>query len=119
MPKMYAMRRANGEFFTVQPGQLVAVWAGEEMLSRARVRNPELDLYRPVVIDSRISDKLKPIVGEKGFWLVESQTPDAKLDEGRRIDWTELSKLQSQQPPEPPPSLYPKVRATVQEIQIT
>ena len=117
MPKMYSMRRANGEFFTVESGRLVAVWAGMESLERSRAHNRELDIYRPVVIDRRISQKLKDVVGDRGFWLVEPKTSTADLSEGRRIDWTEVAKLQSQEPPEPPPPTHPRVRPTVQEFQ--
>jgi hypothetical protein len=116
MPRMYAMRRANGEFFTVQSGRFVAVWAGTETLERSKVHNRELDIYRPVLIDRRIADKLRETAGDQGLWLVEPVMIDSNLTEGRRIDWTEFNKLQSQEPPEPPPT-HPRVRATVQEFQ--
>jgi hypothetical protein len=78
-----------------------------------------LDVYRPVLIDERVKERLRKQVGDKGFWLIEPVSPNAELREGRRIDWTELVKLQSQPSLEPPPALYPKVRATVQEIQFS
>lgn len=116
MPKMYAMRRANGELFTYN--KMVAVWSGADTLERSRVRNPELDLYRPVFIDRRTADKIKAVSGEKDLWLVDPQTNNADLSEGRRINWNDVTKLQSQDAAEPPPLNAPKVRATVQELQV-
>jgi hypothetical protein len=116
MPKMYAMQRANGEIFSVAPNR-VAVWAGLEALECSRVHNLELDIYRPILIDRRLENKIKASGGEQGLWLVEPISSTAGLEEGRRIDWTEFAKLQSQQPPEPPAPTHPKVRATVQEFQ--
>jgi hypothetical protein len=116
MPRMFAMRRANGEFFTLEPSKLVAIWAGTETLERSRTHNRELDIYRPTLIDHRIADYLKSSTDDRGLWLVEPVTGDSNLTEGRRIDWNEFTKLQSQEPPEPPPT-HPKVRATIQEFQ--
>src|SRR5687768_16271196 len=116
MPKMYAMRRANGEIFTYN--SLVAVWTSTDALDRSRVRNPELDLYRPLAIDRRTADKIKAVAGDKDLWLVEPETNNADLFEGRRINWSEINKLQIQDASEPPSLNAPKVRATVQELQV-
>jgi hypothetical protein len=117
MPRMYAMRRANGEFFTAGQNGLIAVWSSIKILERSRAHNRELDIYRPIFIDRRVIDKIKKVGNDQGLWLVEPVTTDSNLTEGRRIDWNEFARLQSQEAPEPPPSSHPKVRATVQEFQ--
>jgi hypothetical protein len=118
MTKVYAMQRANGELFAIAPNR-IAVWANNENLARSRARNPELDLFRPVLVEGRVAEKINKITGGKHIWLVEPITSNSDLKEGRWIDWTELDKIKQQQPPEPPPSDEPRVRATVQELQFT
>jgi hypothetical protein len=117
LPKIFAMQRANGEFFAIAPNR-IAVWAGPDNLARSRAHNPALDLFRPILVQGRIADKIRKITGGQHIWLVEPITSNADLREGRWIDWSELEKLQSQQPPEEPPTTnQPRVRATVQEFQ--
>ncbi len=116
MPKMYVMRRANGELFALTSG-LVPVWAGSDTLQLSRARNPELDLFRPFHVTENLKEKFVRWVGARSLWLVEPATNDAPLSEGRRIDWNEFYKLQQQVEAEPPPPPAQKVRATVQEFQ--
>jgi hypothetical protein len=121
MSKIYVMRRANGQFFTLL-SKRIALWAGQEALEISRAHNRELDLYLPTVITDKLSQEIKDkftIQGSCTVWLVEPQTSEALLNEGRLVDWSEIEKLRNQPDPEPEKSETPKVRATIQEFQFT
>jgi hypothetical protein len=95
MNDMYAMQRANGDWFALDDGGRFRVplfssqWDG--ML--ARVGNWGMRLFKPVTLDARALDELVPPdgAGETDFWLVE--TPFTSLKRGRLIDRAQLSLL--------------------------
>ncbi|MBL8152384.1 MAG: hypothetical protein JNN15_20860 [Blastocatellia bacterium] len=113
MPKMFVMRKASGKLFKFQD-KLIAVWAGEDALLRTTMHNPELDMYQPAIFEGDLAEELRK---ESSFWLVDAFSPDAKLNRGRVVDWQEINKLHSHQPPQP--TLPPKVRAIVREFNFS
>jgi hypothetical protein len=93
MTKMYAMRRANGDWFAFDDhGQLrVPVFSSSHEAMQARVRNWGMLLFRPVIFDERVLNELAPIGGESGvyFWLADGTS--TKLSHGHLIDRERLA----------------------------
>ena len=95
MSSLYAMRRANGDWFALDDRGRFRVpvfgsrWGG--ML--ARVSHWGLRLFKPVALDGRALEELVPAdgVGETDFWLVDD--PFTSLNRGRLIDRAQLSLL--------------------------
>ncbi|MBI4853395.1 MAG: hypothetical protein HY819_16500 [Acidobacteria bacterium] len=121
MSKIYIMRRANGQFFTILPNR-VAIWTNQELLEISRAYNRELDLYQALPLTGKLVQELKDkftIQGNCIVWSVEPKTSLAPLSEGRLLDWAELETLLNQPDSEPPKVETPKVRATIQEFQFS
>ena len=95
MKKMYAMQRANGDWFALDDhGQLrVPVFSSQLDGMRARVDVWGMRLFKPVALDGRKLRELVPAdgVGEAEIWLVEG--PFTNLKRGRLIDHAQLSLL--------------------------
>lgn len=95
MDMMYAMQRANGDWFALDDhGRLrVPVFSGVLDGMRARVDVWGLRLFKPVALDGRKLKELVPAdgVGEAELWLVDS--PFTSLNRGRLIDRAHLSLL--------------------------
>lgn len=95
MSSLFAMRRANGDWFALDDRGRFRVplfrshWGG--ML--ARVSHLGMLLFKPVALDVRALDELVPAdgVGETNFWLVDD--PFTSLKRGRLIDRAQLSLL--------------------------
>jgi hypothetical protein len=95
MSILYAMQRANGDWFALEDQGRFRVpvfssrWGG--ML--ARVSHWGLRLFKPVALDGRALEELVPAdgVGETDFWLVDD--PFTNLNRGRLIDRAQLSLL--------------------------
>lgn len=95
MSSLYAMRRANGDWFALDDGGRFRVplfsshWGG--ML--ARVSHHGMWLFKPVALDGRAIEELVPAdgIGETDFWLVDD--PFTSLNRGRLIDRARLSLL--------------------------
>ena len=95
MSDLYAMRRANGDWFALDDRGRFRVplfgshWDG--ML--ARVGHEGMRLFKPVALDWRALEELAPAggVGETDFWLVDE--PFTSLKRGRLIDRAHLSML--------------------------
>jgi hypothetical protein len=105
MSNMYAMQRANGDWFAMDKGGLLHVpvfhniW--EAML--ARVRNWGMQLFKPVLLGERALKELATADDGSAarFWLVES--PSADLRRGRVLEHAQLSRFidsSSEQPHE-------------------
>jgi hypothetical protein len=95
MSSLYAMRRANGDWFALDDCGRFRVplfrsqWDG--ML--ARVSHWGMQLFKPVALDGRALGELVPTdgAGETDFWLVDN--PFTSLNRGRLLDRTQLSLL--------------------------
>jgi hypothetical protein len=95
MSNMYAMQRANGDWFAMDKGGRLHVpvfhssW--EAML--ARVRNWGMQLFKPVLLgESALRDLATADGGTAArFWLVES--PSADLRRGRGLEHAQLRRF--------------------------
>ena len=105
MSRMYAMQRANGDWFAVQArGRLhVPVFDSRDAAMQARAQNFEMLLFTPVEIDERALKDLAPAEreGAAGFWLISN--PAINLQRGQSVEyaqWAEIICHASAQTPE-------------------
>jgi hypothetical protein len=95
MTSMYAMRRANGDWFALDDyGRLrVPVFHSVTEAMEARWRNPGMLLFRPVVLDDLALSDLAPTETENtaGYWMVSN--PSIKLKRGRPLEHEQLVRL--------------------------
>ena len=93
MNSLFAMQRANGDWFALDDrGRFrVPVFSSRWDGMLARVNNWGMRLFKPVALDARALGELVPPegAGDADFWLVE--TPFTSLNRGRALDRAELS----------------------------
>ena len=93
MSSLYAMRRANGDWFALDDrGRFrVPVFSSQWGGMLACVSHWGLQLFKPMALDARSLEELVPAdgVGETDFWLVDD--PFTSLNRGRLIDRAQLS----------------------------
>jgi hypothetical protein len=94
MKTLFAMRRANGDWFALddQGSFRVPVFHsnGEAMLARSR--DSGMECFRPVVLDAAAFKNLTTTdEGKASFWLVAD--PLMKLSLGRPLDRTQLEQV--------------------------
>ena len=94
---MYAMRRANGDWFALDDHGLYRVpifrSAGEAMLARSR--DSGMECFRPVMLDAAaFQDLTTTDEGKASFWFVEN--PAMNLSRGRPLDHAQLAQLISE-----------------------
>ena len=95
MSTMYAMQRANGDWFAMDYNKRlnVPVFRSSSDAMRARERNRGMLLFKPVVLDERALKDLTP-TGTEGaacFWLVDN--PSINLNRGRLVEHAQLALL--------------------------
>jgi hypothetical protein len=99
MSSLYAMQRANGDWFALDDrGRFrVPLFSSRQDGLMARVGNGGMRLFKPVALDVRALGDLVPADGlsETDFWLVDD--PFTSLNRGRLIDRAQLSLLMSVQ----------------------
>jgi hypothetical protein len=95
MSSLYAMQRANGDWFALDDrGRFrVPLFSSRQGGLMARVGNWGMRLFQPVALDMRALGGLVPADGlsETDFWLVDD--PFTSLNRGRLIDRAQLSLL--------------------------
>lgn len=96
MSDLYGMRRANGDWFTLDEGGRfrVPVFSSRRGGMLARVSHWGMQLFKPVALDGRALAEMVPAGGaviETDFWLVED--PFTSLRRGRLLDRAQLSLL--------------------------
>ena len=96
MKTLFAMRRANGDWFALddQGSFRVPVFhsSGEAMLARSR--DTGMECFRPVVLDAAAFKNLTTTdEGKACFWLVAD--PLMKLSRGRSLDSKQLEQFMS------------------------
>ncbi len=103
MNDMYAMRRANGDWFALDDhGRLrMPVFRSSGAAMHAHSRHPGMLLFKPMVFDERA---LKALASEEGggdacFWLVDD--PSVSLSRGRPLDHTQFDLLLHSAPEQP------------------
>lgn len=95
MNDIYAMQRANGDWFAFDHhGRFrVPLFHSSQDAVMARLRNFGMLLFKPVAIDARLVEQLAPS-GDKGnvdFWLVND--PLINLNRGRLVKDAQLKVL--------------------------
>jgi len=92
MSNLYAMQRANGDWFALEDyGRLrVPVFRSTSEAMQARWCNSEMLLFKPVVLDERALNDLAPTKteGNAGYWLVSN--PSINLKRGRPLEHKQL-----------------------------
>lgn len=92
MTFIYAMKRANGDWFALNDnGRLrVPVFHSASEAMEARRSNPGMLLFKPVVLDEHALDDLAPIETDDGagYWLVND--PFIKLKRGCPLEHEQL-----------------------------
>jgi hypothetical protein len=95
MTAIYAMQRANGDWFALDDhgGFRVPVFCGKSAAMQARAFNAEMLLFKPVLLDERTLKDLAPAKGASVayFWLVDN--PSVNLKRGHRIEQAQLALL--------------------------
>jgi hypothetical protein len=95
MKSLYAMRRANGDWYALDDrGRFrVPVFSSERGGTLARTSHWGLRLFKPVALDGGALEELVPAdgVGATDFWLVDD--PFTGLGRGRLLDRAQLSLL--------------------------
>jgi hypothetical protein len=89
---VYAMQRANGDWFALNDdGRLrVPVFHSTGEAMEARRCNPGMLLFKPVMLDERALNDLAPTEteDEAGYWLVSN--PSINLRRGRSLEHEQL-----------------------------
>lgn len=95
MSSLYAMRRANGDWFALDDrGRFrVPLFSSEWEGMLARTSHWGMQLFKPVALDGRALKELVPADGvtDTEFWLVDE--PFTNLKRGRLMDRARLSLL--------------------------
>ena len=95
MSSLYAMRRANGDWFALDDrGRFrVPVFRSRWDGMHARMSHTGMLLFKPVALDGRSLVELVPAsgAGETDFWLVDE--PFTSLKRGRLVERAQLSLL--------------------------
>ncbi len=96
MNSIYAMQRANGDWFALDDhGRFrVPLFRSSRDGMMARSRHWGMHLFKPVSLDERALKQLtSPAddVREVSFWMVDN--PFTNLNRGRRIDYSQLARL--------------------------
>lgn len=95
MSSLFAMQRANGDWFALdERGRFrVPLFSTQQAGMMARVNNWGMRLFKPVALDASALGELAPAdsASETDFWLVDE--PFTSLRQGRLIDRAQLSRL--------------------------
>ena len=92
---MYAMQRANGDWFALEQGRglRVPIFSSNREAMQARAFNVELLVFKPVPVDERALKDLGPEEGQRPahFWLVNDDCVNMKR--GIALEHSELAGL--------------------------
>ena len=94
MSTLFAMQRANGDWFALDDkGRFrVPIFHNRGAAMVARSRETGMECFRPVLLDETTFKNLTTTDGGKAcFWLVED--PLMKLNRGRALDIPELARV--------------------------
>jgi hypothetical protein len=92
---MYAMQRANGDWFALDQGDglRVPIFSSAREAMQARAFNTEMLVFKPMLVDERALKDLTPANGQKAahFWLVKDACVNMKR--GVVVDQEEFASL--------------------------
>lgn len=95
MTTMYAMQRANGDWFALnENGKLcVPVFSSTSDAMQARSQNFEMLHFKPIELDKRAIDDLGSEKTEDAASFLVISDPTLNLGRGRSIDYAQLTRL--------------------------
>ena len=95
MSDIFAMQRANGDWFALDHhGRLrVPLFHSSQDAMIARLRNFGLLLFKPVVLDAPFLKKIVPLPGEDEVDFCMVDDPFVRLNNGSKIERAELALL--------------------------
>lgn len=95
MSDIFAMQRANGDWFALDDhGRLrVPLFQSSQDAMIARLRNFGLLLFKPVVLNARFLKEIKPLSGEDEVDFCMVEDPLVSLKRGNPIGRAELALL--------------------------
>lgn len=95
MVDIYAMQRANGDVFALDnEGRFcVPLFHTSRDAMTARLRNGDMLLFKPVVLDARLLRELKPKSGQNNVDLLLVKDPLRSLKLGDQVNHAELTLL--------------------------
>jgi len=92
---MYAMQRANGDWFALDQhdGLRVPIFSTSKEAMQARAFNVEMLVFKPMLVDEKALQQLAPIEGQQPahFWLVNKACVNMKR--GVPLQYSELTAL--------------------------
>jgi hypothetical protein len=94
MSGIYAMQRANGDWFALDNHGAfrVPLFHSDAEAMQARAFNGGMLLFRPVLLDDVALKNLAPVNGSAThFWLVDHAS--VNLKRGHRVEHTQLARL--------------------------
>ena len=95
MNTMYAMQRANGDWFALNQGEgfRVPIFSSNREAMQARAFNVEMLVFKPVLVDERALRDLAPVDSQapSHFWLVNDACVNMKR--GVALEHSELAVL--------------------------
>jgi len=93
MNTLYAMQRANGDWFALDQseGFRVPIFSSNREAMQARAFNVEMLVFKPVAVDDRALNELAPVEGQRRahFWLVKDACVNMKR--GVALEHSELA----------------------------
>ena len=95
MSDIFAMQRANGDWFALADhGRIrVPLFHSSQDAMIARLRNFGLLLFKPVVLDAPFLKEIVPMAGEDEVQFSMVDDPFASLNKGSNIERAELALL--------------------------
>lgn len=95
MSDIYAMQRANGDWFAVDhKGHLrVPLFHSSQDAMIARLRNFGMLVFKPVLLDARFLKEIVPSPGEAEVDFCMVEDPFVKLSRGTTVGLTQLGLL--------------------------
>ena len=95
MSDIFAMRRANGDWFALDhSGRLrVPLFHSVHDAMIARLRNFGLLVFKPVILDARFLKEIMPLPGEDAVDFCMVDDPYVRLNRGRTVERRELASL--------------------------
>ena len=94
MSMVYAMQRANGDWFALDNHGAfrVPLFSSQREAAQARIYNSELLVFKAVLLNPDSVETLAPGKGETTeFWLVEKESTSMK--KGRQMNYAQLVSL--------------------------
>lgn len=101
MPDIYAMRRANGDWFALEDSDKprVPVFHSSHDALMARLRNFEMLLFSPIALDTGLLNEIVADRSQVDFCLVNN--PFANLKRGSKLQLAQLASLITNGSPTP------------------